>query len=95
MASRSSVEKITCVCGEVVLSFRNRNYLKVVLAGKMLVLSRRLREAQGMDNSYPVRACAARGYVIGCGVYILYILLSTLFGTNLLSPKILTFRGLL
>ena len=34
MASRSSVENITCVCGEVVLSFRNRNYLKVVLAGK-------------------------------------------------------------
>ena len=32
MASRSSVEKITCVCGEVVLSCRNR---KVVLAGKL------------------------------------------------------------
>ena len=34
MASRSSAEKITCVCGKVVLSCRNRNYLKVVLAGK-------------------------------------------------------------
>ena len=44
MASQSSVEKITCVCGEVVLSCRNRNHLKVV--SKMLVLSRRLREAQ-------------------------------------------------
>ena len=28
---------------------------------------------------YPARACAARGYVIGRGVYILYILLSGLF----------------
>ena len=36
----------------------------------------------------------ARGYVIGRGVYILYIYKSALFfGTNLLSPKILTFRG--
>ena len=53
MVSQSSVEKITCVCGEVVLSCRNRNYLKVVLAGsKMLVPSRRLREAQGMHRSY-------------------------------------------
>ena len=53
MVLRSSVEKITCVvCGEAVLSCRNRNYLKVVLAGKMLVLSRRLREAQGMDRRY-------------------------------------------
>ena len=34
MVSRSSVEKITCVCGEVVLSCRNRNHLKVVVAGK-------------------------------------------------------------
>ena len=34
-----------------VLSCRNRNYLKV-LVSKMLVLSRRLREAQGMDRSY-------------------------------------------
>ena len=34
--------------GEVVLSCRNWNHLKVV--SKMLVLSRRLREAQGMDN---------------------------------------------
>ena len=50
MALRSSVEKIACVvCGEAVLSCRNRNY---VLAGKMLVLSRRLRETQGMDRSY-------------------------------------------
>ena len=51
MASGSSVEKITCVCGEVVLSCKNQNYLKVVLACKMLVLSRRLREAQGMHRS--------------------------------------------
>ena len=37
----------------------------------------------------------ARGYVIGRGVYILYIYKSALFfGTNLISPKILTFRGL-
>ena len=50
MVAQSSVEKITCVCGEVVLSCRNQNYLKVV--SKMLVLSRRLREAQGMDRSY-------------------------------------------
>ena len=50
MVARSSVEKITCVCGEVVLSCRNQNYLKVV--SKMLVLSRRLREAQGMDRNY-------------------------------------------
>ena len=36
----------------------------------------------------------ARGYVIGRGVYI-YIYKSALFfGTNLLSPKILTFGGL-
>ena len=36
----------------------------------------------------------ARGYVIGLGVYI-YIYKSALFfGTNLLSPKILTFGGL-
>ena len=34
MASQSSVKKITCVCGEVVLSCRNRNHLKVVVAGK-------------------------------------------------------------
>ena len=51
MASGTSVEKITCVCGEVVLSCKNQNYLKVVLACKMLVLSRRLREAQGMHKS--------------------------------------------
>ena len=37
---------------------------------------------------YPVHACAARGYVIGRGVYILYIVYC------ILSPKILTFRGL-
>ena len=39
----------------------------------------------------------ARGYVIGRGVYIyiIYYYKSALFfGTNLLSPKILTFRGL-
>ena len=39
----------------------------------------------------------ARGYVIGRGVYILlYIVYKSalFFGTNLISPKILTFRGL-
>ena len=37
----------------------------------------------------------ARGYVIGRGVYIYIVYKSGLFfGTNLLSPKILTFRGL-
>ena len=38
----------------------------------------------------------ARGYVIGRGVCILYIVYKSalFFGTNLLSPKILTFRGL-
>ena len=35
----------------------------------------------------------ARGYVIGRGVHILYIVW-TFFGTNLLSPKILTLRCL-
>ena len=37
----------------------------------------------------------ARGYVIGRGVGILYIIYKSalFFGTNLLSPKILTFRG--
>ena len=55
MASRSSVEKITCVCGEVVLSCRNQNHLKVV--SKMLVLARRLREAQGMDNNTHFNVC--------------------------------------
>ena len=39
-----------------------------------------------MGGYYPACACAARGYVIGRGVYT--------FGTNILSPKILTFRGL-
>ena len=34
MVSRSSVEQMNCVCGEVVLSCRNRNHLKVVVAGK-------------------------------------------------------------
>ena len=38
----------------------------------------------------------ARGYVIGRGVCILYIVYKSalFFGTNLISPKILTFRGL-
>ena len=37
----------------------------------------------------------ARGYVIGRGVYIyIYCKSGLFFGTNLLSPKILTFRGL-
>ena len=38
----------------------------------------------------------ARGYVIGRGVYILLYIISLdfFFGTNLLSPKILTLRGL-
>ena len=35
----------------------------------------------------------ARGYVIGRGVHILYIVW-TFFGTNLLSPKLLTLRCL-
>ena len=39
----------------------------------------------------------ARGYVIGRGVYILLYIIyyksALFFGTNLLSPKILTFRG--
>ena len=46
-------------------------------------------------HNYPARACAARGYVIGRGVYVfIFIYISgLLFGTNLLS-KILTLRGL-
>ena len=43
-------------------------------------------------NNYSTHACAARGYVIGRGVYI--YMSALFFGTNLLSPKILTFRGL-
>ena len=37
--------------------------------------------------NYPARACAARDYVIGRGVCILFISLH-FFGTNLLSSKI-------
>ena len=47
-------------------------------------------------NNYPACACAIKGLCdrSWC-LYIYYILLSALFfGTNLLSPKILTFRGL-
>ena len=67
-------------------------------AGKMSCL---LRERAGLPFQlthrighsatyiYPVRACAASDYVIGRGVCCLHF-----FGTNLISPKILTFRGL-
>ena len=44
----------------------------------------------------PCAHARARGYVIGRGVYIYIVYKSALFfGTNFLSPKILTFRGLL
>ena len=46
------------------------------------------------DSNYPACACAARGYVIGHGVYIYIDIVWTFFGTNLLSPKILTLIGL-
>ena len=42
---------------------------------------------------YPACACAARGKVISRGVLVVSINLH-FFGTNLLSLKILTFRGL-
>ena len=47
-----------------------------------------------VKDIYPACACAARGYVIGRGVYIFIIISALFFGTNLLSPKILTFGGL-
>ena len=58
--------------------------------------------ARARGYVYPARAftprahARARGYVIGRGVCILYIVYKSalFFGTNLLSPKILTFRGL-
>ena len=50
------------------------------------------------DLITPCAHARARGYVIGRGVYIIYIIIykksGLFFGTNLLSPKILTLRGL-
>ena len=55
------------------------------------------------DYFYPARACASKGLcdrswrlyivVVYCILYIVYKS-ALFFGTNLLSPKILTFRGL-
>ena len=58
-----------------------------------------LGKATALLTNYPAHACAARGYVIGRGVYIYIVYLynnksALFFGTKLLSPKILTFRGL-
>ena len=51
---------------------------------------------QGPQIITPRAHARARGYVIGRGVYIYIVYKSALFfGTNFLSPKILTFRGLL
>ena len=53
---------------------------------------------QQLDDAFPrIFLWRTKSYVIGRGVYILlYIVYKSalFFGTNLISPKILTFRGL-
>ena len=69
--------------------------LHKVLIGYNSFLPGQLEAAVFHIIIYPVRACAARGKVISRGWWCPYIYKSTVFfGTNLLSPKILTLRGL-
>ena len=70
--------------------FQLRNFSEPAVQGSKFVAH---LQSSSKVHCYPARACAARGYVIGRGVYI-YISLHFFWNLNLLSPKILTFRGL-